>query len=102
MQKLVPITRLGKFFGGEDFNLEISMGEEWLIGDMNFKVVLYRVDRYKTKTDNGTNQCQHILSPPDCCNCRCQYCHPGNFPISGYNVLHKDDRFYHQYYKNMS
>ena len=52
MQKLVPITRLGKFFGGEDFNLEISMGEEWLIGDMNFKVVLYRVDRYKTKTDN--------------------------------------------------
>ena len=52
MQKLVPITRLGKFFGGEDFNLEISMGEEWLIGDMNFKVVLYRVDRYRTKTDD--------------------------------------------------
>ena len=52
MQKLVPITRLGKFFGGEDFNLEISMGEEWLVGDMNFKVVLYRVDRYRTKTDD--------------------------------------------------
>ena len=52
MTKLVPITRLGKFFGGEDFNLEISMGEEWLLGDMNFTVVLYRVDRQKTKTDN--------------------------------------------------
>ena len=52
MQKLVPITRLGKFFGGEDFALDIDMGEEWLIGDMNFTVVLYRIDRYKTKTDD--------------------------------------------------
>lgn len=51
-QNLVPITRLGKFFGGEDYDLDIGMGEEWLIGDMNFTVVLYRVDRYKTKTDN--------------------------------------------------
>lgn len=52
MQKLVPITRLGKFFGGEDFNLEIQMGTEWLSGDMNFTVVLYRIDKYKTKTDD--------------------------------------------------
>lgn len=52
MQKLVPITRLGKFFGGEDYALDIDMGEEWLIGDMNFTVVLYRIDRYKTKTDD--------------------------------------------------
>jgi hypothetical protein len=49
---LVPITRLGKFFGGEDYSLEIDMGMEWLNGDMNFTVVLYRIDRYKTKTDN--------------------------------------------------
>jgi hypothetical protein len=52
MQKLVPITRLGKFFGGEDFDLEIEMGTEWLTGDMNFTVILYRIDRYKTKTDD--------------------------------------------------
>jgi len=52
MQKLVPITRLGKFFGGEDFNLEIDMGMEWVNGDMNFKVILYRIDRYRTKTDD--------------------------------------------------
>jgi hypothetical protein len=51
MEKLVPITRLGKFFGGEDYTLDIGMGEEWLLGDMNFTVILYRVDRYKTKTD---------------------------------------------------
>jgi len=52
MEKLVPITRLGKFFGGEDYNLDIDMGMQWLIGDMNFKIVLYRIDRQKTKTDN--------------------------------------------------
>ena len=52
MEKLVPITRLGKFFGGEDYSLEVEMGKEWLEGDMNFTIVLYRIDRYKTKTDN--------------------------------------------------
>jgi hypothetical protein len=52
MEKLVPITRLGKFFGGEDFTLDIDMGEEWLEGDMNFTFVLYKVDKYKTKTDD--------------------------------------------------
>jgi hypothetical protein len=52
MQNKVPITRLGKFFGESDFNLDISMGEEWLVGDMNFTCVLYRIDRQKTKTDD--------------------------------------------------
>ena len=52
MQKLVPITRLGKFFGAEDYALDIGMGEEGLLGDMNFTVILYRIDRYKTKTDD--------------------------------------------------
>jgi hypothetical protein len=52
MENLVPITRLGKFFGGEDLSLDIGMGEEWLLGDMNFTVILYRIDRYKTKTDD--------------------------------------------------
>jgi hypothetical protein len=51
-EKLVPITRLGKFFGAEDYSLDISMGEEWLIGDMNFTIVVYRIDRRKTKTDD--------------------------------------------------
>ena len=51
-EKLVPITRLGKFFGSEDYALDIGMGEEWLIGDMNFTVILYRIDRRKTKTDD--------------------------------------------------
>lgn len=52
MAKKVPITRLGKFFDGDDYNLDISMGEEWLLGDMNFTLVLYKVDRQKTKIDD--------------------------------------------------
>jgi len=48
----IPITRLDKFFGSEDFALEQNMGREWLEGDMNFTLVLYRVDRQKTKTDD--------------------------------------------------
>ena len=48
----VPITRIGKFFGAEDYDLEIQFGEEWLYGDMNFTLVLYRVDRQKTKVDD--------------------------------------------------
>jgi hypothetical protein len=52
MQKLVPITRLGKFFGAEDYALDIGMGMEWLNGDMNFTVILYRIDRTKIKVDD--------------------------------------------------
>ena len=48
----IPITRLEKFFGSEDFGLEQNMGREWLEGDMNFTLVLYRIDRQKTKTDD--------------------------------------------------
>lgn len=48
----VPITRIGKFFGAEDYNLDVGIGEEWLYGDMNFTLVLYRIDRLKTKTDD--------------------------------------------------
>ena len=51
-QNKVPITRLGKFFGAEDYSLDLGMGREWLEGDMNFTLVLYRVDRYKTKTED--------------------------------------------------
>lgn len=52
MTNKVPITRISKFFGEKDFDLNLRMGEEWLLGDMNFTVVLYRVDRSKTNQDN--------------------------------------------------
>lgn len=50
-QNIVPITRLNKFFSEEDFNLDIELGSEWLHGDMNFSLVLYRVDRKRTTKD---------------------------------------------------
>lgn len=52
MSNKVPITRISKFFGEKDFQLNIAMGEEWLFGDMNFIVALYRVDRSKTNQDD--------------------------------------------------
>jgi hypothetical protein len=52
MNNKIPITRIGKFFDSSDYQLDISMGEEWLYGDMNFTIVLYRIDRMKTKTDD--------------------------------------------------
>lgn len=51
MQNKVPITRLNKFFSGNDMSLEVELGREWLEGDMNFTLILYRIDRYKTKND---------------------------------------------------
>jgi hypothetical protein len=52
MTNKIPITRIGKFFSENDYRMEISFGEEWLYGDMNFSVVLYRIDKTKTKTDD--------------------------------------------------
>lgn len=49
---IVPITRLNKFFSSRDFELEQNMGREAIEGDGNFTVILYRVDRNLTESDN--------------------------------------------------
>lgn len=51
-KKITPITRINKFFSEEDFNLEISMGREAMEGDGNYTVILYRVDRENSESDN--------------------------------------------------
>jgi hypothetical protein len=51
MAKL-PITRLTKFFGQEDYDLNIQIGQEYLHGDLGMKLVLYRVDSSKTDGDS--------------------------------------------------
>lgn len=51
-KKITPITRINKFFSEEDFNLEVSMGREAIEGDGNFTVILYRVNRDMTESDN--------------------------------------------------
>jgi hypothetical protein len=51
-QRNVPITRLGKFFGAEDLTLDVGMGREWLEGDMNFTLILYKIDKQRTDIDD--------------------------------------------------
>lgn len=51
MDNKLPITRLSKFFSKEDFDVNIEMGQEYLHGDLNMKLVLYRVDKINTDTD---------------------------------------------------
>ena len=51
MNNKLPITRLNKFFSQDDFDINIQMGQEYLHGDLNMKLVLYRVDRTKTDID---------------------------------------------------
>lgn len=52
MRNKVPISRLSKFFSQDDFDLQVQLGQEYLHGDVNMKLVLYRVDREKTDIDN--------------------------------------------------
>lgn len=51
MTNKLPVTRLNKFFSQEDFDLNVKIGQEYLHGDINMKLVLYRVDRTKTDID---------------------------------------------------
>ena len=48
----IPITRVNKFFSSDDFGLEIDMGREYLEGDLNMSVILYRIDRQATNVDS--------------------------------------------------
>tara|TARA_B100000497_G_scaffold10417_1_gene11622 strand:- start:1720 stop:2238 length:519 start_codon:yes stop_codon:yes gene_type:complete len=50
--KQLPINRSNKFFSGDDFDLEIDFGREWLEGDINIKVILFQVDKQKTNIDD--------------------------------------------------
>lgn len=50
-KKVTPITRLNKWFSEEDFMLEQSMGREAIEGDINFTIILYRVNRLESEYD---------------------------------------------------
>lgn len=52
MDNKLPISRLSKFFSQEDFDFQLDVGQEYLHGDLNMKLVLYRVDRQKTDKDD--------------------------------------------------
>lgn len=50
--RITPINRINKFFSGEDFDLEVSFGREAIEGDGNFVLILYRIDREMTASDD--------------------------------------------------
>jgi hypothetical protein len=67
MENKLPITRLSKFFSQDDFDLNIQMGEEYLHGDINMKLVLYHVDRTKSGKDDvygETGKDEMVYFPP--------------------------------------
>jgi hypothetical protein len=51
-RKKIPITRNSKFFGNEDFDLELGFAKEYLEQDANQTVILYRVDLQKTNVND--------------------------------------------------
>jgi len=51
-KKRLPINRMGKFYDSLDFGLENDMAREYLEGDINFTVILFRVNRIKSQTDD--------------------------------------------------
>lgn len=51
-KKRFPISRLHRFYDEIDFNLENEMAREYIEGDLNFTVVLFRVDRIESQTDD--------------------------------------------------
>lgn len=50
--KKVPVTRNNKFFGAEDFDLEVGFATEYLEQDANQEIILYQVDLEKTKVND--------------------------------------------------
>lgn len=66
MNKKWPITRVHKFYDDTDFNMENEMAREYMEGDLNFTLVLFRVDRIKSQTDNvyGESDVEEIKFHP--------------------------------------
>lgn len=65
-KKKLPITRMNKFYDDQDFQFENDMAREFIEGDLNFTVILFRVDRIKSQTDNvyGESDSEEIRFHP--------------------------------------
>jgi hypothetical protein len=51
-KKRLPINRMGKFYDYLDFGLENEMAREFVEGDLNFTIILFRVNRIKSQTED--------------------------------------------------
>ena len=65
-KKRLPINRMGKFYDYLDFGLENDMAREYIEGDINFTVILFRVNRIKSQTDDvyGESDVEEIRFHP--------------------------------------
>ncbi len=48
----IPVTRLSRYYDEIDFDLELDMAREVIEEDANFTVVLYRIDRAHSNSDD--------------------------------------------------
>jgi hypothetical protein len=61
-----PIKRLSRYFDEVDFNVDISMAEEILYEDADFRVVLYQIDKNHSNYDDiyGESETREIRFLP--------------------------------------
>lgn len=52
MKRKTPVKRNNMFFDGDDFNLELEFGREYVEHDANQTIVLYEVDLENTQVDD--------------------------------------------------
>jgi len=50
-KKRLPINRMGKFYDYMDFGMENEMAREFIEGDLNFTIILFRINKIKSQTD---------------------------------------------------
>jgi hypothetical protein len=50
--KKIPINRLSRFYDEDDFRLELDMAREVIEEDLNTVLVLFRIDRNRSSTDD--------------------------------------------------
>lgn len=54
--KKVPVKRNNKFFGKDDFEVELMFAKEYMEEDANQSIILYRIDLVKTKVNDIYNE----------------------------------------------
>lgn len=62
----IPITRLSRFYDEKDFDLELDMARELIEEDANFTVVLYRIDKINSNSDDiyGESEAREVRFHP--------------------------------------
>jgi hypothetical protein len=80
-----PINRVNKFFSESDFQLETDFGKEALEGDMNLRVVLYRVDRTKTQVMDRYGEADED---------QINYHEPIDLPVATYKINATENKAY--------